>query len=307
MFTRVGRLSSRLPAFRGRTRAFLLLFDLLGLKDKHVSVDVRLERPVPFSARLDLHSWLQRLAFLTGGYEPDTVLFLKRLHDCRGAGGYCLDVGANVGLIAIPLALLVRRNSHVPAPCVVALEPVQDNCRVLRHNVAVNDLAAAIQVLQVAVGDVEKRVDIQIEGNLAEGEGTGTANILPDHSDHACVRQSLRLEILDKVLGEAVGGWCSVIKIDADGYDLKVLQGAGELLARERPVVYGEFSAHCLRWHGQSLASVVEFASARNYVVWKRMHPRWQFTSELGDDFKQDLLLVPREWVASFDWCLQRD
>jgi hypothetical protein len=68
-----------LPALRGRTRVFLLLYRLLGLERRHVVVRPRLRQPVSFQAQLDLHSSLQRVAFLTGGYEADTVQFLLRL------------------------------------------------------------------------------------------------------------------------------------------------------------------------------------------------------------------------------------
>lgn len=72
--------------------------------------------------------------------------------------GYVLDVGANIGLISIPVALLVKTDS---SPRVVAIEAVPDNCAALRKNVALNELEHDVAVFESPVGDIEKDVDIQ--------------------------------------------------------------------------------------------------------------------------------------------------
>lgn len=249
----------------------LLLYKLLRLNGRHVRVRARMRRPARFQMDLDLHAWLQRLAFVTGGYEAETVELLLDLHG-RKNDGYLLDVGANVGFIAIPFAL--RANAPV-----VAVEAVPDNVAVLRRNIEANGLAASVTVVPFALGTAPGRVQIQVEGDLEAGAGTGTANILPDGSTYDCVWQEIEVTTLDLL---HLPRGCTVIKLDTDGYDLKVLQGGVEFLARERPLVFGEFSAHCLAWHGQTIADVVAFARAQGYDVFR--FPRGE-----------DLLWVPVE------------
>lgn len=252
-----------------------------------------LRRPVVFEAELDLHSWLQRLAFLTGGYENDTVRFLLQLHDMGGREGYLLDVGANVGLISIPFARL----SASARPRVVAVEAVPDNVSALSANVTLNDLSGDILIIAVALGEQQKTSYIQVEGDLRAGEGTGTGNILAEGTTFECVRQELRVETLDALtMAGSIPPRCSVVKIDTDGYDLKVLQGGVAFLARERPVIFGEFAAHCLAWHGQGLPDVIAFGREHRYEVWRRLEPAWRFVpAASGDELVQDLLLVPEE------------
>jgi FkbM family methyltransferase len=298
LFAAVGRLSCHLPPIRGRTRLFLEVFRALGLARGHCVVQAHLRHPAPYHAILDLHSWLQRIAFLTGGYEPDTVRFLLRLHLRTGSSGYLLDVGANIGLLAIPFALLAQGGG---LPRVVAVEAAPDNASRLRENVALNALEAAIRVIGVALGDRQKTVAIQVEGDLDAGAGTGTANILPDGSMFPCVRQPLSLMTLDGLYASRiVPPGCAVAKIDTDGYDLKVLRGAQAFLAAERPIVFGEFAAHCLGWHGESLQDVIEFASVCDYRVWRKDTGSWCFSENPRvDGFQSDLLLVPNERADS--------
>jgi FkbM family methyltransferase len=308
-FVRVGRLSARLPAVRGRTRAFLLLFDGLGLREKHVLVDTTLRKPTPFRVRLDLHSWLQRIAFLTGEYEADTSAFLLALHRAYGREGFLLDIGANVGLISIPVALFLAKDggSAGVGPRTVCVEAVPDNARALRENVRLSGTEQLVLVIDSAVGEEVKTVEIQVEGNLRDGEGSGTANILADRSTYECVRIPLDVTTLDVLVSQGrLATSCPVMKIDTDGYDLKVLQGGCGFLKQARPVIFGEFSAHCMSWHGQSIEDVVQFADGASYEVWRRAAgDGWRFSRNLEErTFSQDLLLVPYEALGRFEWCV---
>jgi len=305
-FVAVGMLCRHLPQIRGRTRLFLSFYGLLGLRSHHVKARTTLDDPITFIAELDLHSWLQRIAFLTGGYEGDLVRFLLRLHQSRGCKGYLLDVGANIGLISIPFALSSLKdgdNTRANKLVAIAVEAVPDNYRALSTNVALNDLGSNMHIIQTALGETAKTVEIQVEGDLKAGQGTGTANILPTGSTYQCVKQALELKRLDDL--EFPAG-CSVMKIDTDGYDLKVLQGATKFLKSNRPVIFGEFAAHCMGWHNQSLSDVKTFATANGYCTWEKLHGTWKFTETPHlKTFSQDLLLIPEELVKQYSWCVE--
>lgn len=115
----------------------------------------------------------------------------------------------------------------------------------------------------------------------------------------------MQIETLDRLAaaGQIPNG-CSVIKIDTDGYDLKVLQGGTAFLRRERPIILGEFAAQCLSWHGQSLDDVRQFATEHGYTVYLRDEDGRRFVREYKKPFTQDLLLVPTESVSMLGWCL---
>jgi len=299
-FLAAGRASRHIPHFRGKTRILLVLYKLLGLSHHHIRTRTELDQPIAYAAELDLHSWLQRIAFLTGSYEADTVQFLLDLHASSGGRGYLLDIGANIGLISIPFA----RSMNGTSLAAVAIEAVPDNVSALERNVALNALGKVVRVIPAAAGEVAGTVEIQVEGYLQAGQGSGTANILAAQSDSPGARQTITVCTFDELAAESLlPAGCSIVKIDTDGYDLKALQGASGFLQRDRPIIFGEFSAFCMQWHQQSVTDVAHFAAERGYEIWQRLTPTsWTFAPFRPSDshaFAQDLLLVPTEKTES--------
>ena len=96
---------------------------------------------------------------------------------------------------------------------------------------------------------------------------------------------------------------CSLIKIDVDGYDFFVLQGAGKLLSFSRPIIFGEFNSHCLAWHGHSHAEVADYVKQFDYEVFYKSTEAWKFIPLGKNKIDQDLLLVPKERIADLSWC----
>ena len=286
----------RWPNFRGKVRFLLALHRRLGLDRRHVRVSAVLHHPVPHRVGLDLFCMHERMAFCMDRYEPGTVEFLARLWP---KGEPFFDIGANIGLISIPL-LLLRGGER--AWCI---EAVDENRKGLEANLRLNGLEDRAAVVGAAVGECEKMVDIQIARDLKSGEGTGTANILAAGSTYACERIPLKVVTLDGlVCAGRLPGACGLIKIDTDGYDLFALMGAKALLRDARPVVYGEFHERCLGWHGQSLGDVQAYLEPLGYRVFTR-RSGWTFVSpDKPAAFVQDALCVPAEKIDFVRWCL---
>jgi len=295
LFCAVAGMAPKLPNFQVRTRLFLKLFRLLGLASKHTKVVVTLQEPVCYLAALDLRSWLQRIAFLTGSYEADTSARLIDLYECDGRKGFFLDIGANVGLISLPFAMHFRPQK---VRC-FAVEMVPDNFRALVENIKLNGLEDIVTPIHAGLGDVAREVKFRIEGNLVTGEGTGNANIVPDDPNQLTAYKfvsargnSIQIDTLDSLAKNGrFPGECSLIKIDADGYDLKILQGAKSFIDMNRPLIFGEFSSYCMGWHGQQRTDMYAFANSIDYDVFD---PSGRSLTD-ASDLEESLLLVPRE------------
>ncbi len=173
------------------------------------------------AVNIDTRYKVERIMW-SGRYEPLLCTFLES----RNTGGWvCFDIGANVGAIALVLAQRCG-----PGGRVYAFEPGPPNLARLRRNLRLNpELAARTEVIAAGVGDSA--------GELwwAEEPGNpGNALLASMGTDRVPV-----LTVDDFVRERAIGR-IDLMKIDVEGMELKVMQGARHSLLRLRPILYFE-------------------------------------------------------------------
>lgn len=132
--------------------------------------------------------------------------------------GVALDIGAHVGGVAIALAL-----DH-PRLRVIAVEPVPDNARLLRANVALNDVAHRVRVIEAAAGGPDDEwIDIgwgYRGSDVATHHafiGNATLTAGADHETTRCYARSLQ-----SLVG-TYGSEISFAKIDCEGCEARFL------------------------------------------------------------------------------------
>ncbi len=146
----------------------------------------------------------------------------------------CLDVGANIGLTAMLMALAR------PAGEIVAFEASPKNAHYLRRNLALNSIANC-QVVQTAVGAHEGHAAFR-ETAFAAGSHVVRGNI--DARPPGTV--AVPMTTLDRFLGDRGRPRVDFIKLDVEGFEPPVLAGAAETLARDRCPLFMEFNTWCL-------------------------------------------------------------
>lgn len=134
------------------------------------------------------------------------------LHALR-AGDTFVDVGANIGAYSILAASLdgVR--------C-IAFEPASQTFPLLLENVELNNFGRVIEAKKMAVGAEN--------GEVLLTSSLDSVNHVAGASDDGEARESVPLTTIDSTLGARKA---TVIKIDVEGYELPVLEGATETLA----------------------------------------------------------------------------
>ncbi|MBK7046155.1 MAG: FkbM family methyltransferase [bacterium] len=161
--------------------------------------------------------------FAAGTYEPPVQ---QALADCLKPGDVVLDVGANVGFIAVIAAKLVG-----PAGRVVAFEPVPENARLVRRNARLNGLSR-LEVVETAVGDRCGSAQLVL-ARLSGGSALAGTDLPPD----ACGEIEVPLTTLDAWHAREPATRPALVKIDVEGAELAVLRGAVGLLAAARPML----------------------------------------------------------------------
>jgi FkbM family methyltransferase len=161
-----------------------------------------------------------------GTLEPPVQEALRRL---LAPGDVFYDIGANVGFFTLVGARLVGPAGHV-----VAFEPVPWCARAVARNIELNGFAHA-QIQQRAVGaaDGGARLLVVGEASWSHLESTGR---------HADVREEIDVEVvcIDSLVAAGSIPPPDVLKIDTEGAELQVVEGARETIARHRPAIVCE-------------------------------------------------------------------
>ena len=219
---------------------------------------VAISRPTPPAVRpqklyggacveLELSDHTQAQTYLIRRYEPGVVALLARV---VRRDGVIFDVGANIGLITFSVG--VRR----PDLTIVAFEPDPANARRWRRNREMNPWVRAT-LEEMAVGAEEDEV-----GLVRGGEAGWSFISSPGQPGDV------------KVLSVTLDAYASshgitridALKVDVEGYEPKVLEGASVLL-KERAInfIVCELDESLLNRNQSSRRAVVALLAEHGY------------------------------------------
>ena len=188
--------------------------------DRPWSVSGIIVLPDGVRVHVDTASWIEWNLFFWGAYDA-------RLRDFLGTslapGDTAVDVGANIGVHTLAMARAVGSGR------VVACEPSPPVLERLRANLDLNGYAH-VTVAPVAVSDQPGEVSLALPGAGESNQGTARVTREPGGTTvnvpAVTVDSLVESEGLDRV---------ALIKVDVEGLDAAVLQGAAGTLARWRP------------------------------------------------------------------------
>jgi FkbM family methyltransferase len=170
-----------------------------------------------YIAELDLRDLIQRQMFL-GTFEPNESALVSQ---ALRPGMTFVDVGANVGHYTLLAAAAVGDAGHV-----FAFEPGPYAYARLRSTVEKNKISQ-VMVLPIGLSDVAGTVPLFIGRKVGNYTPTMIANEGGDPVD-------VVVRTLDECLDEFGVDRVDVLKIDVEGYELRVLKGAMKALRAGR-------------------------------------------------------------------------
>ncbi|MGC4002142.1 MAG: FkbM family methyltransferase [Pirellulales bacterium] len=155
-----------------------------------------------------------------------------------------IDIGAHVGMWS---KILVGKFQRV-----VAFEPM----RPLRECLEKNVVSDRIQIVPIALGNRHGSVSFDYDESH-----TGATHI--DAKRHGLIP----LGMLDDFHIENVG----FIKIDVEGFELDVLEGARETLLANHPVIIVEDKQHGVKHYGQKPYALIDYLESLGGVIMDRV------------------------------------
>jgi FkbM family methyltransferase len=144
-------------------------------------------------------------------------------------GSVAVDVGASLGEWTVPLARSVGAAGRV-----IAIEPAPRSAGALEKTLAANALRHA-EIVGCAIGDRDGIADFAVPVVTSVGTDTGTARIGPACTGYEALRVPLRS--LDSLAAQRGLDRLDLIKIDVEGHERQVIDGAAAILDRCRPVL----------------------------------------------------------------------
>jgi FkbM family methyltransferase len=189
-----------------------------------------------------------------GRFEPEII---DRLVDLARPDTTVFDVGANLGLMAIPVL-------HACRSCrVVSIEPSPNSLSFLRQTVGGSGYGGRWQVVDKALAARPGQLAFVIgRPEDALFEGLKSSDRIPNASTIVVPVSTLDAEWI--ALGSPA---VSVVKIDVEGAEGQVLEGAGALLAAEQPALLIEWHAPYLQRFGTPPAALLAVAAAHRYRI----------------------------------------
>ncbi|MCU1376264.1 MAG: hypothetical protein JWO68_3550 [Actinomycetia bacterium] len=154
-----------------------------------------------------------------GNYEPHVLRALARF---LTPDAVCLDIGANIGVVAVFLG------RHCPDGVVHAFEPGQETGRYLAANIAANGLE---NVVVHPLGLYDQDGTLVLNYNEHHPGGAFISDTEATDGD----QESIAVRTLDSWAAEVGLDRLDVVKMDVEGAELRVLAGAVDTLRRFRP------------------------------------------------------------------------
>ena len=156
-----------------------------------------------------------QLAHIDALWREDELL--QRMLAALQTGDVVYDIGANIGLVSLALAL----NGAEKQALVHAFEPEPNNARALRANLAANDVRS-VSVHELALGDRRGTVTLYLDRHV----GAGSHSLIPLAG--LASKREVELARADDVAAEL--GAPRMVKIDVEGAEFAVLRGMERLL-----------------------------------------------------------------------------
>lgn len=141
------------------------------------------------------------------------------------------DIGANVGLYSI-YAAIKHKNIRI-----ISFEPSVNNLRILSRNISINNLEKKIIINQFPLTNKVNRYLLMKDNKFIEGSALGVFGENFNHSGKKMISKNqykIYGTTIDYLLNNKILDFPNYIKIDVDGLEHIILNGAKNLLKNKK-------------------------------------------------------------------------
>ncbi len=167
-----------------------------------------------------------------------------------------IDVGANVGYYSIRIPYFTK---HVVK--VYSFEPIAKSFRELTRNIVLNQLQDVVEAFNCAASNTNGELVMYVP-KLFGTSATSSVELHPEDENQEVRVETVRID--DFIKNGKISG-CDFLKIDVEGAEKFVVEGAIELLSRDKPVVLAEILRKWSRAHGYEPQELLDILFGLGY------------------------------------------
>lgn len=162
-----------------------------------------------------------------------------------------IDIGTNIGWVALNFARLSRTGQ------VIGFEPDPFNYSVCKENIARNTLPNLI-VLPYGLGETSAQLNMEVRTQ----DNRGGNRIAPQGNSGSVLVHIKKLDEINEIAALSI---IHLMKLDVEGYELKVLRGAQNSLKKHKPILFIEVDDDNLTDQGDSARDLIYFLEFNGY------------------------------------------
>ena len=239
----------RFSSFRGRWFIIRRLMGCDNFLKALGSREVRVRNVGVFL--LDPYEHIGRYLYIHGEYEPEISSLFEEL---VVPGWNIIDIGANIGFFSILGAKLVGDRGRV-----VSFEASPYVFRTLKRNIDLNS-PSNIDAFNLAVLDKPGRIQFHL--SKRHNQGLSSLRNLGDETEQVVETEGISIDSMLTALPKI-----SLVKIDVEGAEVKVILGAIRMLRRDRPYLILEWADSLLVETGNSSGELFDILSRERYSL----------------------------------------
>jgi FkbM family methyltransferase len=226
---------------------------------------------------------------VTGEYE---VLETKILKFFASNSEIIFDVGANVGYYAIELSTVLR-----PSAMIHAFEPIPESFDQLQKNILLNSASSEVLCNQFAISNSEGKL-LLYKPRISGSSASSARNLHPEESVD---KVKVSMTTLDKYLLTNRLSNLDLLKIDVEGSELMVIEGALESIKTYQPVIFAELLRKWCAQFGYSPNQVLEILFPIGYRCFAVSEKLPEIFSISEETQETNFLFVPPKRIELID------
>lgn len=185
--------------------------------------------------------------------EPAT----QKLYSLIKPGMIVYDIGANIGVITLNVAKKILQQGKI-----FSFEPSPYNFKCAQANIDRNNFSN-ITLLNLGLGN-KKTTAFLYNVNT---NNRGMQRILQSEPNKEIEKTQVQIDTLDNTTQALSMPAPSLIKIDVEGFELKVLKGANHIINEYKPLLFIELDDNNLREQGNTAGELVKFLMQKGYTI----------------------------------------